>query len=73
MPRLYDGSESKRSHEGDGTQATLLVLDEGNEQLVTATMHIVQQYATSNDAITADTTLVEYRRFRRQCHGIDSQ
>ena len=57
--RLYDGSESKRSHEGDGTQATLLVLDEGNEQLVTATMHIVQQYATSNDAITADTALVE--------------
>ena len=57
--RLYDGSESKRSHEGDGRQATLLVLDEGNEQLVTATMHIVQQYATLNDAITADTTLVE--------------
>ncbi|MDP5108352.1 MAG: FAD-binding oxidoreductase [Ilumatobacteraceae bacterium] len=57
--RLYDGSESKRSHEGDGTQATLLVLDEGNEQLVTATMHIVQQYATSNDAIAADTALVE--------------
>ena len=57
--RLYDGSESKRSHEGDGTQATLLVLDEGNEQLVAATMHIVQQYATTNNAIVADTALVE--------------
>ena len=57
--RLYDGSESKRSHEGDGTQATLLVLDEGNEQLVAATMHIVQQYANENHAIAADTALVE--------------
>ena len=28
--RLYDGAESKRSHGGDGTQCTLLVLDEGN-------------------------------------------
>jgi alkyldihydroxyacetonephosphate synthase len=57
--RLYDGSESKRSHEGDGIQATLLVLDEGNEQLVRATMQVVQQYATSNDAIDADLALVD--------------
>lgn len=57
--RLYDEIESKRSHEGDGTQAFLLVLDEGNEQLVAATMRVVQQYATLNDAIVADIALVD--------------
>lgn len=57
--RLYDGSESKRSHDGDGIQATLLVLDEGNKQLVTATLQMVQQYADANGAIAADTALVD--------------
>ncbi len=43
--RLYDGIESARSHSGDGTMCTLLVLDEGDETLIEATMTIVADVA----------------------------
>ncbi len=39
--RLYDAPESARGQGGDGTQCVLLVLDEGDELLVAATMAIV--------------------------------
>lgn len=57
--RLYDGAESKRSHGGNGTNATLLVLDEGHEALVDATMSIVHDVAVSMGAQLADVHLVE--------------
>ncbi len=57
--RLYDGSESKRSHGGDGTTATLLVLDEANQALVETTMAMVHEAALANNAVSADTSLVE--------------
>ena len=57
--RLYDGIESKRSHEGDGTMAALLVLDEGEPDIVEATMRVVRKYATALNAVTADTELVQ--------------
>jgi alkyldihydroxyacetonephosphate synthase len=39
--RLYDAPESQRGHDGDGTTCVLLVLDEGERDLVDATMRIV--------------------------------
>jgi alkyldihydroxyacetonephosphate synthase len=39
--RLYDGPESARGHGGDGTECILLVLDEGDETIVGATMEVV--------------------------------
>jgi len=39
--RLYDPAEAARSHGGDGDRAVLLVLDEGDELLVQATMAVV--------------------------------
>jgi alkyldihydroxyacetonephosphate synthase len=57
--RLYDESESKRSHGTDGTQCTLLVLDEGDQRLVDATMSIVDESARNHGAITGDVQLVE--------------
>ena len=48
--RLYDGAESKRSHGGDGTEAVLLVLDEGNETIVDATMSVTHDACMSMGA-----------------------
>lgn len=57
--RLYDERESKRSHGGDGTTCTLLVLDEGVELLVDATLKIVAESANLNACETADAQLVD--------------
>jgi alkyldihydroxyacetonephosphate synthase len=43
--RLYDGIESARGHGGDGTECVLLVLDEGDEAIVAATMSVVDGVA----------------------------
>jgi alkyldihydroxyacetonephosphate synthase len=39
--RLYDGAEAARSHGGDGQRSYLLVLDEGDETIVDATIAVV--------------------------------
>ena len=71
--RLYDGAESKRSHGGDGTNATLLVLDEGNEHLVDATMSIVHDTCVSMGATVADTALVEqWTHHRNDTSGLQA-
>ena len=44
--RLYDPSESARGRGGDGTTCTLLVLDEGDPAIVTATLTVVEHAAT---------------------------
>lgn len=41
MLRLYDAVESQRGQGGDGSYCVLLVLDEGDELLVAATMQVV--------------------------------
>ncbi|MEO6653241.1 MAG: FAD-binding oxidoreductase [Ilumatobacteraceae bacterium] len=41
--RLYDAVESARGRGGDGTTCTLLVLDEGDEIIVDATMAVVDE------------------------------
>ena len=71
--RLYDGAESKRSHGGDGTTATLLVLDEGNESLVDATMAIVHDTCMSTGAQVSDTGLVEkWTHHRNDTSGLQA-
>lgn len=57
--RLYDEIESKRSHGLDGTQCTLLVLDEGDERIVKATLDIVRESAISHRGKVGDIELVE--------------
>ena len=71
--RLYDGAESKRSHGGDGTTATLLVLDEGNEQLVDATMSIVHDTCNEMGAQVGDVHLVEqWTHHRNDTSGLQA-
>ncbi len=41
--RLYDAVESQRGQGGDGSYCVLLVLDEGDEGLIQATMSVVEQ------------------------------
>lgn len=56
--RLYDSVESERGQGGDGTVCTLLVLDEGDDRIVDATMAIVDEVCsalgTAGDAQLVD-------------------
>ena len=56
--RLYDATESARSHGGDGTDCTLLVLDEGDEGIVGATMDLVGRSASGHGAQPGDSARV---------------
>ena len=58
--RLYDAIESKRSHGGDGASCTLLVLDEGHETLVDATMSVVHNICLEMGASVGDEHLVHH-------------
>ena len=55
--RLYDAEESARGRGGDGTTCVLLVLDEGDPAIVTATMQVVRDACAS--ATPADQSLVD--------------
>lgn len=55
--RVYDAQESQRSQGGDGTYCVMLVLDEGDEALVSASMHVVAQECAA--ATSLPTELVE--------------
>ncbi len=55
--RLYDAVESARGRGGDGTDCVLLVLDEGEAELVTATMALVDR--ACHRAQPADSSLVD--------------
>ena len=71
--RLYDGAESKRSHGGDGNEAVLLVLDEGNETVVDAAMSVVYDAATEMGARILDTDLVEkWMHHRNDTSGLQA-
>jgi alkyldihydroxyacetonephosphate synthase len=56
--RLYDAAETARSHGGDGRACILLVLDEGDEGLVSATMDLVARSARRHGAIDGDESSV---------------
>jgi alkyldihydroxyacetonephosphate synthase len=55
--RLYDKVETQRSHSGDGSQCALLVLDEGDINIVEATMGVVEDECAA--ALPGSTELVE--------------
>ncbi|MGB8857753.1 MAG: FAD-binding oxidoreductase [Ilumatobacteraceae bacterium] len=52
--RLYDAPESQRGQGGDGTYCVLLVLDEGDETLVAATMSVVADECGGATALPRD-------------------
>ena len=71
--RLYDGAESKRSHGGDGTEAVLLVLDEGAEAIVDAAMTTVRDAALALGARILDDELVEkWMHHRNDTSGLQA-
>ncbi len=49
--RLYDPIESARSHGGDGKETIVLVLDEGHQKIVDATLATVDEFFTACGAI----------------------
>ena len=57
--RLYDAVESQRGQGGDGTECILLVLDEGDAELVGATMRVVERSCAAVGAAAADVDLFE--------------
>ena len=71
--RLYDGAESKRSHGGDGTEAVVLVLDEGTEAVVDAAMSVTHDACMSMGARVLDTDLVEkWMHHRNDTSGLQA-
>ncbi len=57
--RLYDADESARGRGGDGDRCTLIVLDEGDEHIVDATMAIVDESVAAVGGVPAPTSLVD--------------
>ena len=49
--RLYDETESKRSHGGDGANCVLLVLDEGHPRIVDSAMHVIAESAAVHGGV----------------------
>ena len=58
--RLYDATESQRSHGGDGTTCTLIVLDDGEQEIVDATLAVVDRYARAHGAVIAPVERVDH-------------
>ncbi len=57
--RLYDAAETQRSHGGDGERCVLLVLDEGDEAIVGATLDVVRRGVDEVGGAVADEALVD--------------
>jgi len=59
--RLYDAVETQRGQDGDGTNCALLVLDEGDPEIIDATMAVVAQECSKECAAASPlpTDLVE--------------
>lgn len=57
--RLYDEVESARSHGATDGRCTLLVLDEGNRDIVSATLAVVDEVAADNGGRPEPEALVE--------------
>ena len=58
--RLYDAIEAQRSHGGDGTNSTLIVLDDGEHEIVDATLAVVDRCARAHGAVTAPEERVDH-------------
>ena len=58
--RLYDPIESQRSHGGDGTTCTLIVLDDGEREIVDATLAVVDRAALAHGAVEVSSDRVDH-------------
>lgn len=58
--RLYDAIESQRSHGGDGKNSTLIVLDDGEQEIVDATLAVVDRCARAHGAVGAPEDRVDH-------------
>ncbi len=58
--RLYDAVEAQRSHGGDGSNSTLIVLDDGVEEIVAATLDVVERVALAHGAVRAPDERVDH-------------
>lgn len=70
--RLYDGPESKRGRGGDGTTCALLVLDEGDETIVEATMSIVHQVCGELGTMADDQLVAEWIEHRNDTTALQA-
>lgn len=58
--RLYDPIESQRSHGGDGTKCILIVLDDGDSEIVEATLAVVDRYSHEHGATAVTPERVDH-------------
>ncbi|NDC11002.1 MAG: FAD-binding oxidoreductase [Actinobacteria bacterium] len=58
--RLYDAIEAQRSHGGDGSNSTLIVLDDGEPEIVAATLAVVDRCALAHGAVRAHDERVDH-------------
>jgi alkyldihydroxyacetonephosphate synthase len=58
--RLYDATESQRSHGGDGMNCTLIVLDDGVQEIVDATLRVVDRCARANGGTDCSVERVDH-------------
>ncbi|MFM8712167.1 MAG: FAD-binding oxidoreductase, partial [Actinomycetota bacterium] len=58
--RLYDAVEAQRSHGGDGANSTLIVLDDGELEIVDATLAVVDRCARAHGATAAPVERVDH-------------
>ena len=58
--RLYDAIEAQRSHGGDGSNSTLIVLDDGEPEIVAATLAVVDRCALAHGAVRAPDERVDH-------------
>jgi alkyldihydroxyacetonephosphate synthase len=68
--RLYDAEESARGRGGDGTRCTLLVLDEGDPTIVTATMTIVDDEASATGQPADDELVGQWLEHRNDTSAL---
>jgi alkyldihydroxyacetonephosphate synthase len=70
--RLYDSVESARGRGGDGSLCTLLMLDEGDEYVVGATLAIVQEEADELGARADDQLVADWLEHRNDTSALQT-
>ena len=70
--RLYDGPESTRGRGGDGTTCALLVLDEGDELMIDATMRIVHEVGEAAGTRADDQLVADWLEHRNDTTALQA-
>jgi alkyldihydroxyacetonephosphate synthase len=70
--RLYDAVESQRGRGGDGTTCALLVLDEGDEALIGATMGIVAEVCDELGEVAGEQLVDEWMEHRNDTTALQA-